>query len=122
MPREVAAGMYAQGRPSIARLVAPLALIAFTLAVVAIVLGSGVLGDDGDTETAGTRDLPAATQNETAPDRPRQRRPANYTIKANDTLSGIAERHGTTVERLQELNPELDPQGLVAGQRIKLRE
>ena len=29
---------------------------------------------------------------------------------------------GTTVERLQELNPELDPQGLVAGQKIKLRE
>jgi LysM repeat protein len=40
----------------------------------------------------------------------------------NDTLSGIAARNGTTVERLQELNPELDPTGLRAGQKIKLRE
>lgn len=114
--------MHAQGRPTIARLVAPLALIAFTVAMVAIVLGSGVLGDDGEAEPAGTRDLPAATQSETETQPQRQRTPASYTIKANDTLSGIAEANGTTVERLQELNPELDPQGLVAGQKIKLRE
>ncbi len=114
--------MHAQGRPTIARLVAPLALIAFAVAVTAIVLGSGVVGDDGDTETAGGPDLPAATEGRTAPDRPSRRAPATYTIKANDTLSGIAEQNGTTVERLQELNPELDPKGLVAGQKIKLRE
>jgi hypothetical protein len=114
--------MHAQGRPSIARLLAPLALIAFTVAVLAIVLGSGVVGDDGDTETAGTRDLPAATEQQRTTDRPRRRRPATYTIQANDTLTGIAEENDTTVERLLELNPELDPQGLVAGQKIKLRE
>jgi LysM repeat protein len=113
--------MHTQGRSSIARLVAPLALIAVAVAVMAIVLGSGVTGDDGGSETAGD-DLPAATESQTAPDRPQRRTPASYTIKANDTLSGIAEQNGTTVERLQELNPELDPQGLVAGQKIKLRE
>jgi LysM repeat protein len=112
--------MHTQGRPSIARLVALLALIACAVAVMALVLGSGVMGDDGNTETAG--DLPAATESQTAPDRPQRRTPATYTIKANDTLSGIAEQNGTTVERLEELNPELDPQGLVAGQKIKLRE
>jgi hypothetical protein len=26
------------------------------------------------------------------------------------------------VERIQELNPELDPQNLIVGQKIKLRE
>jgi LysM domain len=114
--------MHVQGRLSIARLVAPLALIAVAVAVFAIVLGSGVIGDDDGTETAGTRDLPAATDETGTTDRPRRRRPATYTIKANDTLSGIAEQNGTTVERLLELNPELDPQGLVAGQKIKLRE
>jgi LysM repeat protein len=97
-------------------------LIAFAVAVSAIVLGSGVIGDDGGSETAGTRDLPAATDQTTETERPKKRTPATYTIKANDTLSGIAEQNGTTVERLQELNPELDPQGLVAGQKIKLRE
>ncbi len=114
--------MHAQGRSTFARLVAPLMLIAFAVAVSAIVLGSGVVGEDGGSETAGTRDLPAATNETTATERQQKRGPATYTIKANDTLSAIAEEHGLTVERLEELNPELDPQGLVAGQKIKLRE
>jgi LysM repeat protein len=114
--------MHAQGRSSFARLIAPLALIACAAAVTALVLGSGVVGDDGGSETAGTRDLPAATDRTNTSERKRPRTPASYTIQANDTLTGIAEEHGTTVERLLELNPELDPQGLVAGQKIKLRE
>lgn len=114
--------MHAQGRSSFARLLAPLALIACAAAITAIVLGSGVVGDDGGSETAGARDLPAATERTTTSGNTQRRTPATYTIKANDTLTGIAEEHGTTVERLLELNPELDPQGLVAGQKIKLRE
>ena len=39
------------------------------------------------------------------------------------TRSGsIAEKTGVSVERLQELNPELDPQALLSGQKINLRE
>jgi LysM repeat protein len=113
---------HTHGRSSFARLLAPLALIAFSVAVAAIVLGSDVVGDDSSSETAGARDLPAATN--TAADEKKKQKPTprTYTIKANDTLSAIAEQNGTTVERLLELNPELDPQGLVAGQKIKLRE
>jgi len=114
--------MHAQGRSTFARLMAPLALISCTVAVTAVVLGSGVVGDDGGSETAGTRELPAANERTTTTDRKQRRTPATYTIQANDTLTGIAEENGTTVERLIELNPELDPQGLVAGQKIKLRE
>jgi resuscitation-promoting factor RpfA len=114
--------MHAQGRSSLARLLAPLALIASAAAVAAVVLGSDVVGSDGNTDTAGTSDLPAATERTGTTQKPKRKAPRNYTIRANDTLSGIAERHGTTAERLQELNPELDPQGLVAGQKIKLRE
>jgi LysM repeat protein len=114
--------MLDHGRPRFARLLAPLALIAVAMVLVAMVLGSGVVGDD---ENAGsgpsTSDLPTATERTTTAGRQQKRR-ATYTIKANDTLSGIAAETGTTVERLQELNPELDPQGLVAGQKIKLRE
>jgi LysM repeat protein len=119
---EVRPVMHAQGRLSFARLLAPLALIAVAVAVLAIVLDSGVVGDDNGSETAGTRDLPAATERTTTGDKKQKRTPATYTIKANDTLSAIAEKNGTTVEQLQELNPDLDPQGLVAGQKIKLRE
>jgi LysM repeat protein len=114
--------MHAQGRSIFARLVAPLALIACAAAVAALVVGSGVVGDDNGSETAGTGALPGANDRTTTTGKKRKRTPATYTIKANDTLSAIAEKNGTTVERLLELNPELDPQGLVAGQKIKLRE
>jgi LysM repeat protein len=114
--------MHDQRRPSLARLLAPLALIAVAVVVAVMVLNSGVVGDDDDGDSAGTSDLPAATERTATSGKPAKPRPATYTIKANDTLSGIAAEHGTTVDRLQELNPDLDPQGLVAGQKIKLRE
>ena len=114
--------MHAQGRLSFARLLAPLALIAVTVAILVMVLGSGVVGDDNGSETAGSQALPPANQGMTTTDKKRKRTRRTYTIKANDTLSSIAEKNGTTVERLLELNPDLDPQGLVAGQKIKLRE
>ena len=114
--------MHDHGRPRFARLLAPLALIAFAVIVAAMVLGSGVVGDDENDNNADTSNLPAATERTTTSGRKAKPQPATYTIKANDTLSGIAEAHGTTVDRLLELNPEIDPQGLVAGQTIKLRE
>jgi LysM repeat protein len=102
---------------------APLALIACVVAVLAIVMGSGVVGDDSGSDTAGATDLPTATETTATSTTPKQKKtPKTYTIKANDTLSGIADRYGLTVDELQTLNPELDPQGLVAGQKIKLRE
>jgi LysM repeat protein len=115
--------MHDHGRPSyFARLLAPLALIAFAVIIAAMVLGSGVIGDDENDNSADTSSLPAATERTTTTEQGTKRPPATYTIKANDTLSGIAAEHGMTVDRLLELNPEIDPQGLVAGQKIKLRE
>jgi LysM repeat protein len=114
--------MHDHGRPRFARLLAPLALIAFAVAVAVMVLGSGVVGGDDNNDGQGANTLPSATETAKTTEQPQRRVRRTYTIKANDTLSGIAEQNGTTVERLQELNPELDPQGLVAGQKIKLRE
>lgn len=58
--------------------------------------------------------------------RPRRRatRPqgATYRVKAGDTLGSISEKTGVGVEQLQERNPQLDPQTLVSGQKLKLRE
>ena len=47
--------------------------------------------------------------------------PKTYTVKPGDTLGMIAEQTGVSVAQLQELNPDLDPQSLTVGERIRLR-
>lgn len=102
-----------------ARILAPLALVACAVAVLAIVVGSSDGGGDPATPASGTASESAST---TAPAKPRRKQRRAYTVQPGDTLGAIAERTGVPVERMLELNPELDPQALIAGQRIKLRE
>jgi len=45
----------------------------------------------------------------------------NYTVKPGDTLFFIARRHGTTVNRILELNPQITNPNLIRpGQIIRL--
>jgi LysM repeat protein len=110
--------MAAQPHRSPARILAPLALIACALAVLAIVLGSGPGDGSGDSSRTASGQARTIPRKQT----PRLSTKSTYTVKTGDTLAGIAEKTGVSVERLQELNPELDPQALVSGQKIKLRE
>lgn len=43
-----------------------------------------------------------------------------YVIQSGDTLGGIANRYGTTVDQLMTFNPGLDPSALQPGQRIRV--
>ncbi len=106
-------------RRSPARLLAPLALLLVAGAVAYAVSNSDLTGGDGGESTTPAEQTSTERTTETQPGRRQRRR---YTIKTGDTLGGIAEKTGVSVEELQALNPELDPQALVAGQRIKLRE
>ena len=45
---------------------------------------------------------------------------ANYTVKSGETLSELAERYGTSVQRLMELNNLRSSQDLLAGSRIQV--
>lgn len=47
--------------------------------------------------------------------------PAAYIVKNGDTLTSIAHKTGVSVVRIQALNPRVDPQILVSGQKLKLR-
>lgn len=51
---------------------------------------------------------------------PRRRATRQYVIQAGDTLDLVALRYDTTVERLLELNPQVDPNSLQVGQRIRV--
>lgn len=110
--------MPTQPSRSSARILAPAALAVCALAVL-VVIGSSV--GDGDS-SGGGQVSETATQQATGSSPPTPRQPASYTIEAGDTLGAISEQTGISVEMLQQLNPELDPQALIAGQKIKLRE
>jgi LysM repeat protein len=43
-----------------------------------------------------------------------------HIVSSGDTLGGIAERYDTSVERLQALNPRVDPQALRVGQELRV--
>ncbi|HET7677939.1 MAG TPA: LysM domain-containing protein [Candidatus Limnocylindrales bacterium] len=60
---------------------------------------------------------PATAVPTTAAPSPTQR---TYTVKYGDTLSGIAARHGTTVEALKQLNNISDPRRIRPGQVLVL--
>ena len=115
-------------RPS--RWLAPLALLVALVAVMYVYANS--TGDDGggdggspaseeQREAQGGRTGTAAgTQTGGRTSTQRQRR--RYTVRPGDTLAVIAERTGVSVERLQELNPDIDPNSLTVGDKIKLTE
>ena len=115
-----------RGHARLARYAAPAAfLLAVTVAI--LIVRAGL--DNGDVSTP-----PAATTTEvtpvtTAPEpgttgTGTDTVPADaefYEIKGGDTLAVIADQHGTTVEQLLVLNPDVDPVALTVGQRIRVK-
>lgn len=95
----------------IARLIAVLALGAAFLLVVITIASSG--GGDEDDGGGGER-------TRTSPEIERALERGVYIVRPGDTLVSISEHTGITVEELVELNPDLDPQALISGQRIRL--
>ena len=106
-------------RRTFARLLAPLALVVCALALFAVLAGSGV-DEKEDAKPPAASEEAAGT--EAAPAKPKPRRRATYEVEVGDNLGAIAEKTGVDVETIEELNPELDPQALSPGQKIKLRE
>jgi LysM repeat protein len=94
-----------------ARFLAPIALVVALFAVYTTVVSTSDETDDAPTMTQ------EATRTTKEPSKPRTR----YTVKSGDVLSAIAADNDVSVDRILELNPELDPQSLRAGQRLKLR-
>jgi len=101
----------------VARILAPLALIAVVVAVF-VVIDASMGGDDGDDAPApkvggsGTQ----AAENKEGPETPRE-----YLVESGDSLTSIAEKFGVSVERLVRLNPGIDAQTLNEGTPITLR-
>lgn len=110
------------------RLLAPIAIVVFTIALLVVVTSAGG-GSHSKSPSAATRqeqrDLGLKKSRSRAAKKAAKQAgklPQNvYVVKTGDTLGSIAQKTGIPVTRLQDLNPNLDPQALVSGQRLKLR-
>jgi LysM repeat protein len=105
-------------------MLAPISLIVFVVVLLIVIASSGTDEDSGSSrpsisqqqnEQVSTTGEATTTTTPTVSGK-------FYTVKTGDTLAGIAEQVGVSVAELQELNPALDPQALVSGQKIRIRE
>jgi LysM repeat protein len=96
-----------------ARIFAAVALAGAVVVVIAVISSS--LGDSGSP----TRSQPGSGH--TAKKSAHRTTAASYVVKSGDTLVSIAHRTGVPVAEIQKLNPEVDPQILIAGEKLKLR-
>jgi len=97
-----------------ARILATLALVAAFVVLVAVL---GSLGDDSD-DSESRR--PAGQVTRKAGDGTGKVVSA-YVVQNGDTLTSIARKTGVPLRQIEELNPGVDPQILVSGEKLKLR-
>lgn len=96
-----------------ARLFAAVALVGAVVLIV-VVVASSLGGSDSDNNKRKHGNGQAKTH------RPKTKA-ATYVVKSGDTLVSIAHRTGVPVASIIALNPEVDPQILIAGETLKLR-
>jgi LysM repeat protein len=106
-------------RRSPARFLAPIALVAFAVALYSVVHDSG---DPNGSPSGGSSATatPTSTTKSGTKKKSTSKKRKTYTVKSGDTLSGIAEKTGVSLETLNDLNPDV-VDTLSPGQKLRLR-
>lgn len=99
--------------PAPARAAAVAALV--VAAIVVVVAVGAVLGGGGSDSATSHGGGKAAHHSHG------QHVPATYEVQSGDTLISIAHGTGVSVGEIEALNPQVDPQILIAGEVLKLR-
>jgi LysM repeat protein len=105
-----------------ARLLAPLALVVCAVALYAVVSSGEGDSSDGSADSARPEVTSTATAKPTKKSEENKASGKTYTVQPGDTPSSIAEQTGVPLEEILRLNPDLDPQTLSPGERIRLRQ
>jgi LysM repeat protein len=94
-----------------------LALVALAGAIVAVlvVLSNTDLHSSSDNKGKQTK---VHTEQQKKP----RTKAKKYVVESGDTLTSIAHKTGIPVAEIQALNPEVDPQILIAGETLKLQK
>jgi hypothetical protein len=92
-----------------ARVLAPLLLVAVAAAIVLVISGSlSSDSDDGESTGASTQ----TTETGCTPDADQAVKDGFYVVKEGDNFTSIASKTCISIDRLQQLNPNLDSFGL----------
>ncbi|HEU5252991.1 MAG TPA: LysM domain-containing protein [Solirubrobacterales bacterium] len=94
------------------RIAAALALIAAVLVVIAVV--TAAMSDSSSSPDQRDKSNPQKQAKH-------RTKAATYTVESGDTLTAIAHKTGVPVAEILALNPEVDPQILIAGQTLQLK-
>jgi LysM repeat protein len=81
------------------------------IVVIATTLGGGDSGSGGGSTPAG----------QVKQGHGKAHTPKSYVVQGGDTLTSIAHENGVPVARILRLNPGVDPQILISGEKLKLR-
>lgn len=95
-----------------------LALAALAAAVVAIIVVASNTNLHSESGNHGGHKSQAQKQKQ----HKKRTKAKTYTVESGDTLISIAHKTGVPVAELMALNPEVDPQILVAGEVLKLQK
>jgi LysM repeat protein len=96
-----------------------LALIALIAAVVALVIVAKNTDLHSDSKDKGQNTAQTHKQQQQTKPRTKAKK---YVVKSGDTLTSISHKTGIPVAEIQALNPEVDPQILIAGETLKLQK
>jgi hypothetical protein len=95
----------------VARIAAPIVFLVAVIALVGIVVQSGVMSSDTPAPTPTVKATKTSTGTTTTVTK-------KYVVQSGDSLSSIAQRFGTTTSEILVLNPDLSGSTVVVGQRL----
>ena len=102
-------------RKNAARVAAPVAFLA-AVTIGAVVVRAGFEHGKQHANTPTT----TVTTKTTRKHSHKRRQLRTYTVQSGDTFASIAAKEGTTVARLEHLNPGVDPTTLRVGEKIRV--
>jgi LysM repeat protein len=97
---------------SAARIAAALSLIGAVVLIV-VVASTAMNGSDSNDQHH--------KQHQGQKEKKHRTKAKSYTVETGDTLTAISHKTGVPVAEILALNPEVDPQILIAGQTLKLK-
>ena len=110
-------GQMKRKRSWFARFLALVALVAAVIAIIVVASNTNLHSDSNKGKNTANH----AKQHKKQPKKPRTKA-KTYEVQSGDTLTSIAQKTGVSLAEIQALNPEVDPQTLIAGEVLKLQK